>query len=112
MKLSTLFLTATLSLASFSAFAETVNINKANAATLQHYLVGVGESRAKGIIKYRQDHKKFNAIEEIMKVKGIGEAIFKKNKSILSLSKGATKMPAKLNIKSVQTKNKVVEVKK
>lgn len=112
MKLSTFFLTATLSLSSFSAFSETININKANADALQHYLVGVGESRAKGIIEYRKDHKKFSAIEEIMKVKGIGEAIFKKNKSMLSLSKGVTKAPTKTTKKRVKTKAKVSKVKK
>jgi len=112
MKLSTFFLTAALSLSSFSAFAETININKANADALQHYLVGVGESRAKGIVEYRKDHKKFNAIEEIMKVKGIGKAIFKKNKSLLSINKGVTKAPAKASKKVVKTKAKASKVKK
>ncbi len=105
MKLSTFFLTATLSLSSFSAFADTVNINKANADALQHYLVGVGESRAKGIVEYRKDHKKFKTLEEIMEVKGIGKATFKKNMSKMSLSKGVTKAPAKTIVKTKTKSN-------
>ena len=106
MKISTFFLVATLSLSSFSAFSETININKANAGALQYYLVGVGESRAKGIVKYRKDHKKFKTLEDIMKVKGIGQAIFKKNLSKMSLRKGVTQAPVKVANKSKKKRTK------
>lgn len=76
---------------SFSAIAETVNINKANAAALQYYLVGIGEKKPQNIVEYRKEHKKFTKINQIKKVKGIGDAIFKKIKSSLSLTKGAPK---------------------
>ena len=112
MKLSTFFLAAILSLSSFSAFSETININKANASALQHYLNGVGQIRAEGIVKYRKDHKKFKTLEGIMKVKGIGEAIFKKNKSKMSLKKGVTKAPIKVATKQVKKKVKASKSKK
>ena len=112
MKLSTFFLAATLSLSSFSAFAETININQANASALQHYLTGVGQSRAEGIVKYRKDHNTFKTLEEIMKVKGIGKAIFKKNISKISLSEGVTKAPTKIANTVIKKKTKASKAKK
>lgn len=106
MKITSFFLAAVLSLASFSVFAETVNLNKANAATLQHYLSGVGEKKSKEIVKYRNEHNKFKKIEEIKEVKGIGEAIFNKIKSSLSLTKGVVSVPvAKIKKSSVKKTN-------
>ena len=52
-----------------------ININKANIKELQE-LSGVGESTAESIIKYREENGKFNTIEEIMNVPGIGENKF------------------------------------
>jgi len=95
MKLSSFFLAATLSLASFSTSAETINLNKADAAAFQHYLSGVGEVKSKNIVKYRTEHKKFKSVAEIKDVKGIGEAIYNKIKSSLSLTKGVTSAPVK-----------------
>ncbi len=104
MKIKALLLAASLTLVSFSAIAETVNINKANAAALQHYLVGVGEKKSESIVKYRKEHKKFTKIDQIKDVKGIGDAIFKKIKSSLSLTKGAVSVPAKVSKKKATSK--------
>lgn len=52
-----------------------ININKANTEELQE-LNGIGESTAKSIIKYREENGKFNTIEDIMNVPGIGENKF------------------------------------
>ena len=93
MKIKALLLATSLTLVSFSTIAETVNINKANAAALQHYLVGVGEKKSQSIVEYRKEHKKFTKIDQIKEVKGIGEVIFKKIKSSLSLTKGVVSVP-------------------
>lgn len=53
----------------------TININKANSEELQE-LSGIGESTATSIIEYRKENGKFNTIEEIMNVPGIGENKF------------------------------------
>ncbi len=100
MKLKSIFFAVFLTLISFSASAEIVNLNKANASTLQHYLKGVGEVRAKNIVKYRQQNKKFKSVEEIQQVDGIGEAIYKNIKSKLSLTKGVTVVPEKKKTKT------------
>lgn len=43
-------------------------------------LPGIGESKAKDIIKYRETNGKFNSIEDIKKVSGIGDSLFAKIK--------------------------------
>ena len=82
MKLSKILFDSLLSFALLTSnvWADSVNINKADASTLAKSLNGVGEKKADGIIKYRKDIGKFESAEEIMKVKGIGEKTFEKNK--------------------------------
>lgn len=93
-----LFLVTSLVFSLFTApavLAEMVNINKADAATLQANLKGVGEKKAGAIVTYRTEHGEFKALEELMEVPGIGEGIFKKVEADISLSEGATSMPEK-----------------
>ena len=56
-----------------------VNINTANVDKLTE-LTGIGETRAKAIIEYRESHGGFNEIDDIKNVSGIGEASFQKIK--------------------------------
>ena len=49
-----------------------VNINTADEATLMK-LQGIGASKAKAIIAYRQDNGNFKNVEDLAKVKGIGD---------------------------------------
>ena len=78
--------------------AETVNINKADAATLQHYLKGVGAVKAEAIVAYRNRHGRFKSVDDLQKVKGIGEAIIRKNRDNLSVSKGVSRISKKTKI--------------
>ncbi|MEK5761141.1 helix-hairpin-helix domain-containing protein, partial [Acinetobacter variabilis] len=48
-------------------------------------LSGVGEKKAQAIVEYRNKNGKFNSIEDLQKVKGIGPKLFEKNKSRLTL---------------------------
>ena len=52
-----------------------ININTASLDELKN-LTGIGEKKAKDIISYREKSGKFNSIEDIMKVSGIGESNF------------------------------------
>ena len=52
-----------------------LDINSASAAELMQ-LSGIGEKTAGEIIRYREEHGRFNNKEEIMNVKGIGPKIF------------------------------------
>jgi competence protein ComEA len=49
-----------------------LNINTANAQQLD-LLPGIGPSLAERIIRYRQENGKFNSIDELLNVSGIGE---------------------------------------
>ena len=61
-----------------------VSLNQANAEQLQT-LSGVGLKKAEAIIAYRQKNGKFKTIEDVQQVKGIGPALFAKNKQRLGL---------------------------
>ena len=50
-----------------------VDVNTADASLLQT-LEGVGPALAQRIIDYREEHGAFQSVEELLKVKGIGEA--------------------------------------
>ena len=52
-----------------------VNINTATKQELMN-LSGIGESKAKEIISYREKNGLFNTIEDIKKVSGIGDTIY------------------------------------
>lgn len=56
-----------------------VNINRADAEQLMT-LPGIGESKARDIIAYRDAHGAFTRIEDLMKVSGIKESLFLKVK--------------------------------
>lgn len=61
-----------------------ININKATSEELST-LPGIGESTAMKIINYRQENGKFNAIEDIKNVPGIGDAKFESLKELISV---------------------------
>ena len=61
-----------------------VNLNTADVAALMT-LPGIGESRAKAIISYREQHGAFAKIEDIMKVSGIKQAAFSKIKDKITV---------------------------
>ncbi len=62
-----------------------VNLNTADETTLCT-LPGIGASRAKSIIAYREKNGPFTQIEDIMKVTGIKEAAFAKIKDYICVS--------------------------
>lgn len=62
------------------ATPSTVNINEADAKTLSSVLSGVGLSRAKAIVLYRQKNGKFYSASELTSVKGIGPGTLTRNK--------------------------------
>jgi len=72
-----------------------VNINAASPSQLE-LLPGIGPSKAKRIVDYR-NRRKFKATYEVIRVKGIGRKTFRRLKSFLTV-KGATtltKRPAR-----------------
>lgn len=74
----TFALTALLATSAFAA--EKVNINTADAATLDRVLVGVGPSKAEAIVLYRKQNGAFRTADQLTGVKGIGLATIEKNR--------------------------------
>ena len=60
-----------------------ININTASAQELSEGLNGVGIKRAESIVQYRQTHGNFSSVEQLIAVKGIGEKVLEKNKSLI-----------------------------
>ncbi|WP_025805523.1 ComEA family DNA-binding protein [Pseudomonas chlororaphis] len=63
-----------------------VDINRADAATLQRELLGVGEVKAKAIVAYREANGAFSSVDELLEVKGIGKAILESNREKLKVN--------------------------
>jgi competence protein ComEA len=57
-----------------------VNVNEADAETLADVLVGIGASRARAIVEYREEHGRFSTLEDLTQVTGVGEATVMNNR--------------------------------
>ena len=67
-----------------------VNINTATATEFEA-LPGIGPAKAKAIVAYRQQNGQFKTVEDLKKVKGIGEGIFSKLKDEAAVAPPAAK---------------------
>lgn len=52
---------------------EKMNLNQADEKSLTKVMKGIGKKRAAAIIQYRNQHGSFASIEELAKVRGLGE---------------------------------------
>lgn len=52
---------------------KTININTATAEELDEALPGIGETKAKRIVEYREAAGGFDSVDELINVSGIGE---------------------------------------
>ena len=57
-----------------------VNINEADADTIADVLVGIGASRARAIVEYREEHGPFTSLEDLGEVNGVGDATLENNR--------------------------------
>ena len=73
------------SLAQPDASMMTVNVNLATAEQLAEVLDGVGITRAEAIVQHRESYGKFERVEELLMVRGIGDSILEANRSKISL---------------------------
>ncbi len=78
-----------------SAWAgEKVNINTADAKTIDRVLIGVGPSKAEAIVAYRKANGAFRSPDQLASVKGIGLATIEKNRDRIVVAGGAAPAPA------------------
>lgn len=68
-----------------------VNIQTASAEQLQ-LLPGIGPSKAQAIVAHREQHA-FRRVEDLMRVRGIGRATFRRLRSMLSVDGPTTLSP-------------------
>ncbi len=73
---------------------QVVNINTADAVTLDRVLVGIGPSKAQAIIEHRKAHGAFKSVSALADVKGIGPATLQRNTGRISLGGKAPAKPA------------------
>jgi competence protein ComEA len=64
---------------------EQVNINAADAETIADVLVGVGDSKAKAIVEFREQNGPFTSVDQLTEVNGIGDSILSQNRERITL---------------------------
>ncbi|WP_459206276.1 ComEA family DNA-binding protein [Pseudomonas sp. MLB6B] len=60
-----------------------LDLNMADAATLQKELAGIGKAKAEAIVKYRDTHGPFTSVDELLEINGIGSALLERNRDKL-----------------------------
>ena len=78
-------------LVSGPGLANTIDINTADAQTLATGLTGVGETKARAIVAYRDQNGPFKSPDDLKQVKGIGDRILELNRG--NISAGGKAMP-------------------
>jgi competence protein ComEA len=63
-----------------------INLNGADAPTLQRELTGIGEAKANAIVAYRETNGPFESVDELLEVKGIGKALLDRNREKLEVN--------------------------
>lgn len=67
---------------------ERVNINTADARTIDAGLLNIGPAKAEAIVAYRKEHGAFKSPEQLAQVKGIGLKTVEKNRDRIVLVGG------------------------
>lgn len=63
---------------------ERVDLNRADEAALLS-LPGIGSTRARAILAYRETHGGFHNLSQLLRVKGIGRALLKRLRPLVTL---------------------------
>ena len=74
-------------LATGAQAADKVNINTADAATIDAVLLNIGPAKAQAIVDYRKTNGAFKSAEELAMVKGVGLKTVEKNRDRIDLGR-------------------------
>ncbi len=61
-----------------------VDINSADHLTIAKHIKGVGDKKAAAIVRYREENGLFSSVDELVKVKGIGQMTVEANRKMLT----------------------------
>lgn len=61
----------------------TLNLNTADAESLQQALNGIGKAKAEAIVAYREANGPLASVDELLEIKGIGNALLERNRDKL-----------------------------
>ena len=75
--------------AGFAWAAEPVNVNTATAEEISENLKGIGLSKARSIVAYREANGAFTHVDELVNVKGIGLKTIDQNRGMILLGNEA-----------------------
>nr|WP_314484037.1 helix-hairpin-helix domain-containing protein [uncultured Pseudomonas sp.] len=62
-----------------------LDLNSADALTLQKELNGIGKAKAEAIVAYREANGPFASVDELLEIKGIGNALLERNRGKLKV---------------------------
>ncbi|HGM5582900.1 TPA: ComEA family DNA-binding protein [Pseudomonas putida] len=62
-----------------------LDLNKADAQGLEAGLSGIGKAKAEAIVAYRQANGPFTSVDELLEIKGIGNALLERNRDKLKV---------------------------
>lgn len=62
-----------------------IDLNRADVAMLTT-LPGIGQKRAEAILAFRQTHGGFRSVSQLLQIKGIGRAMLRKLRALVTLS--------------------------
>ena len=78
-----------------AAASDKVDVNTADAATIDRVLVNIGPSKAEAIVAHRTANGPYKSLEQLAQVKGIGLKTVEKNRDRIDLGAGAGGAAAK-----------------
>lgn len=84
---------AIVALAPCLLFAGPVNINQADAGTIERELQGIGPAKARAIVDYRENNGPFETVEDLLKVKGIGPKVLEDNRGNILIDDEKSESP-------------------
>ncbi|MDA8484203.1 helix-hairpin-helix domain-containing protein [Pseudomonas resinovorans] len=70
--------------ASASADSSKLNINTADEAALQEHMIGIGATKARAIVQYREENGAFSSVDDLLEVRGIGVKTLEKSRDKLT----------------------------
>ncbi len=77
-----------------AAFANSIDINTADAKSLEE-LKGIGPAKAQAIVDYRTQNGPFKSVDDLQKVPGIKAATVDKNRDLAVVASGGPTKSAK-----------------